>query len=182
MDIAKINDSVKRVKPGLVKYLRIMDTLNNVDVSTNEDFQKAYNGFYRMRQRKSEFYEKYYSFMESNKNNKEISFEKTLLYFHNELGRVEASFSSKLIATINPSLPIWDSVVLKNLNLKQPYTYSKDRVEKTILLYNKINLWYQDIIESEQGKRIISIFDSNYPNTPITNVKKIDFVLWQMRD
>ncbi|WP_326512180.1 hypothetical protein [Clostridium intestinale] len=181
MDAIKINEAMKKVKPGLEKYLNIMNIVNEVDVSKDENFQKAFNGFYRIRQRSSIFYEKYYSFMESYKS-RDISFDKTLLYFYSELGRVEASFSSKLVATINPNLPIWDSVVLKNLNLSQPHYYSKNRIQEIINLYDKINQWYQKFILTDEGKEIISIFDKNYPDTPITEVKKIDFVLWQIRE
>lgn len=83
MDVIKINEAMNKIKPGLEKYLNIMDIVNKVDVSKDESFQRAFNGFYRIRQRNSDFYEKYYLFMESNKN-KDISFEKTLLYFYNE--------------------------------------------------------------------------------------------------
>lgn len=181
MDVIKINESMNKIKPGLEKYLNIMDIVNKVDVSKDESFQRAFNGFYRIRQRNSDFYEKYYLFMESNKN-KDISFEKTLLYFYNELGRIEASFSSKLVATINPNLPIWDSMVLKNLNLTQPHYYSKNRIQEIINLYDKIHQWYKTFVLTDEGKNIISVFDENYPNTHISDVKKIDFVLWQIRE
>lgn len=180
MNAIEISEAIKKVKPGLEKYLNIMNTVNKVDVSKDESFQKSFNGFYRIRQRNSTFYEKYYSFMESNKS-KEVSFDETLLYFYKELGRVEASFSSKLVATINPNLPIWDSIVLKNLNLIQPHYYSKNRIQEVINLYGKINEWYQRFIATDNGSEIVSAFDKAFPNTPITDVKKIDFVLWQIR-
>lgn len=181
MNAVKINEAMEKIKPGLEKYLRIMNIVNDVDVSRDESFQKTFNGFYRIRQRNSTFYEKYYLFMESNKS-KDTSFEKALIYFYNELGRVEASFSSKLVATINPNLPIWDSLVLRNLNFIQPRSYSKNRIQEIINLYDKINQWYQKFLLTDEGSNIISIFDKKYPNTFITDVKKIDFVLWQIRE
>lgn len=181
MNIDQINKAIEKASPGLIKYLSIMDRFNQVDVTQDEDFQRMYNGFYRVRQRKEEFYKKYYSFMQANKNEKP-SFEKTLLYFYDELGRVEASFSSKLIATINPYLPVWDSIVLQNLNLKKPQTYSKNRIEETVDLYNVIVVWYENFTISEEGKQIIHLFNNKYPETDITDVKKVDFVLWQTRE
>ncbi|WML23816.1 hypothetical protein [Neobacillus sp. OS1-33] len=119
--------------------------------------------------------------MEENKNGTP-SFEKTFRYIYEELERVEASFSSKLVATINPDLPIWDTVVLKNLDKKPPAYYKKNRLEETILLYEDIKNEYKKILAEETGKLIIQLFDQEYPNSGITNIKKADFVFWQTRE
>lgn len=181
MDQSLINISLKKAKPGLEKYLKIMKLIKVTDVSQNEEFQRLFNGFYRIRQRPKIFYEKYYSFMEKNKDTP-LSFEKTLRYIYNELGRMEPSFSSKLVATLNPNMPIWDSIVLKNLNLKAPAYYRKNRLEEMITLYDDIVNYYNHLLDTGTGKLIIELFDQEYPNTVITNVKKVDFVLWQNRD
>jgi hypothetical protein len=176
LDQLIIKDAIEKARPGLEKYLKIMGMVNKVDVSQNADFQKAFNGFYRVRQRSQNFYDKFYYFMEENKESSP-SFEKTLKYIHCELGRVEASFSSKLAATINPALPIWDTVVLKNLELKAPGSYRKNRITEIISLYDEITGWYKTYLEDEEGKMIIALFDKAYPNTEITDIKKVDFVL-----
>ena len=88
MDFSKVNDALNKVEPGLSKYLYIMDKLHRTDVSSDLEFQKRFNGFYRMRQRKPEFYEEYYLFMEKNKNN-DVSFEIVLEYLYKLFQRVE---------------------------------------------------------------------------------------------
>ncbi|MCM3694594.1 DUF6508 domain-containing protein [Neobacillus niacini] len=180
MDDGKITEALKKVKPGLEKYLKIMNLVKSVDVSKDKEFQRAFNGFYRVRQRPQVFYDTFYSFMEVHKESAP-SFEKTLRYIHKELGRIEPSFSSKLVATINPNLPIWDSVVLNNLQLKPPAYYRKDRIEESIRLYERIVDWYKDYLKDEEGQKIIELFDEAYPNTGITDIKKVDFVIWQIR-
>ncbi len=181
MDLDEIIDNaLKKISPGLQKYLNIREMIYRVNISRNEEFQKSFNGFYRMRQRPTIFYKKFYSFMEENKSNSP-SFEEALLYIYQELGRVEASFSSKLVATINPNLPIWDTIVLKNIGLKPPQYYRKNRIKETMVLYNDLQQRYQTYIEKEQAKIIITKFNKAYPNTGLTDVKKIDFVLWQIR-
>jgi hypothetical protein len=181
LDQLVIKHALKKAEPGIKKYLNIMNLINKVNVSQSEEFQKAFNGFYRMRQRPPIYYEKFYFFMAENKENSP-SFEKTLRFIHEELGRVEASFSSKLVATINPDLPIWDTVVLKNLDLKAPAYYRKHRIAETISLYEEIKGWYKNYLETEEGKLLIELFDGQYPNIGITNIKKVDFVLWQIRE
>jgi hypothetical protein len=181
IDDVKITEALKKAKPGLEKYLKIMSLVNMEDVTNDKEFQRAFNGFYRVRQRPQVFYDTFYSFMEENKGSAP-SFEKTLKYFEKELKRIEPSFSSKLVATINPNLLIWDSVVLDNLQLKPPAYYRKDRIEESIKLYERIVDWYKDYLKDEEGQKMIELFDEEYPNTGITDIKKIDFVIWQIRD
>jgi hypothetical protein len=79
LNIDKVNVALEKVKPGLDKYIAIMDRVRQVNVSSDKDFQRMYNGFYRVRQRSEDFYNKYFSYMEENKNNN-LSYEKTLEY------------------------------------------------------------------------------------------------------
>lgn len=177
----KVNEALLKVESGLKKYTNILELLHSVDVSESVDFQKAYNGFYRMRQRSEQFYSSYYTYMEKNKKSNP-SFEQTLNYIYEELGRTEASFASKLVATINPDLPVWDSVVLNNLGLKSPTYGGKNRRGKIIDIYCKIIEWYDNFLESEEGEMALELFERHYPNTSLTSLKKVDLILWQIRD
>jgi hypothetical protein len=95
---------------------------------------------------------------------------------------VEASFSSKLVATINPDLLIWDSIVLNHLGKKAQAYYRKDRLKETVILYEEIAEWYERFMKTEEAKGVIQIFDEVYPNLGLTEIKKVDFVLWQISD
>lgn len=67
---------------------------------------------------------------------------------------------------------------LWSADLKFLYFYScKSRFEKVLDTYQKICDWYQ----KTEAQSKIAVFDANFPNVDITNVKKIDFVLWQTR-
>lgn len=180
-DRSIIQDAVAKVKPGLKKYKYIQDMVKVVNVSNDKQFQRTFNGFYRMRQRSRDFYKIFYCFLEENKGNLP-SFEDTLVYIYSRTKRVEASFSSKLVATINPNLPIWDTVVLKNLNLTQPAYHLKDRIPRIISIYSEINEWYKSFLKNDESRYLIKMFDEIYPDSKITNIKKIDFILWQIRN
>lgn len=166
--------------PSVDKYCAIMDHVHQTNVARDSIFQRNYNGYYRVRQRTPEFYSAYYGFMELRKGS-EVTFEETLWHLHEQLGRVEASFSSKLVATLNPERPIWDEYVLKNLGLKRPSFSCRDRLEQTVKLYDAIGQWYAEFLETGQAREIIELFDSVYPGRPITDLKKVDFVLWRTR-
>jgi len=168
---------IDRVNVGIEKYKWIMARVHEADVSSDAVFQKFFNGFYRMRQRPANFYQCYYSYLERNKNNLNLTFEDVVTYLYQKTGSIHASFSSKLLATVNPDMPIWDKFVLQNLGLRAPYYYEKDRLQKTIRLYREICDWYQ----SEEAIDKLKSFDKLFPNTNISNVKKIDFMLWATR-
>ncbi len=167
---------------GLTKYSNIMDEVFDVDVSKNELFQKSFNGFYRIRQRPKVFYTTMYEYIETHKHS-QVSFEDVLRHFFDKLGRIEASFSSKVAATINPNLPIWDSIILNHLKLKKPgYHLPKDkRLNQTVDLYNSISKFYTDFLKHKLADKMISDFDEQYPKANISNIKKIDLILWQTR-
>ena len=180
MDQAKVELALTKVDSGLKKYMGIMTDFHNVDVSKNLEFQKNFNGFYRIRQRTTDFYSEYYDYMEKNKTNN-VTYAETLTHFYNRLNRIEASFSSKLIATLNPEMPVWDIYVLKNLGLRKPSYTSKDRLRQTIDLYQSVCDWYEEFLRTNDAKILINCFNKKFGDTNISDTKKVDLVLWQMR-
>ncbi len=117
-------------------YEKIIKTLRTTDVSKNEDFQKTYNTFYVVR-RNTEFRKAYYSKMESIKNTG-ADFEDILRYLYGVKGSVEASFASKMAATVNPNLPIWDSIVMKHLGLKLTGKTREEKLDNAVKIYDQI--------------------------------------------
>ena len=130
-----------------------------------------------MRQRPASFYTSYYAYLEQNKHNRELTFEDIVTYLYQETDSIHASFSSKLLATVNPNMPIWDKFVLKNLGLRAPYHYEKDRLKKTVQLYQRICDWYK----SSEATEKLNVFNESFPNVDISDAKKIDFILWATR-
>ena len=94
-----------RVGSSIEKYNWIMKRVQEVDVSADADFQRFFNGFYRIRQRPASFYKAYYAFMEQHKHDPALTFEDVLTHLYRETGTMQASFSSKLLATVNPDMP-----------------------------------------------------------------------------
>ena len=166
-----------RVQSGIKNYNWIMKRVQETDVSTDATFQKFFNGFYRIRQRPASFYQCYYTYLEQNKHNAQLTFEEIVTYLYAETGTIHASFSSKLLATVNANMPIWDKFVLQNLGLRTSYSYEKDRLQKTILLYQKICDWYK----SDEAIEKLEEFNRQFPGVNISDVKKIDFILWATR-
>lgn len=172
---------------NLKTYMEIMQAVECVDFKATKEFRKKYNGFYKVRQRSPEWYDQYFSLMEQqSKENR--SFEDLLRIMYKEGGKIEASFVSKLMATVNPQFPIWDKFVLINLDRATQWKkLQSDDVEKRISeaskIYTYIECWYKSFIESENGKMCIAKFDEALPmyKKKLNDVKKIDFLLWSKR-
>ena len=164
------------------KYAYIMDTFRKVDVSKDEAFQTVFDGFYRVRRKKDTWLKIYYEMFEKLKN-ANPTFEDILMELYDRTGRVEASFASKMLATINPSMPIWDRFVLDNLGFKSPTGKNEKRLTKCVDIYNSIVAWYADFLNTDNAKDCIEQFDKLFPKyKQFTDTKKIDFFIWNMRD
>ena len=59
---------------------------------------------------------------------------------YEKTGRIEASFASKLVATINPRMPVVDRIVLKNLYWRLPYVYKQWKHLKIIKINKKLTV------------------------------------------
>ncbi|PJZ65371.1 hypothetical protein CH371_13320 [Leptospira wolffii] len=173
--------ALPKIAEGLKKYERLMERFLRSDISKDGDFQREFNHFYRLR-RGEAFRKIYFEYMESKKKERH-SFEETLLDLKakTENGRIEASFASKLVATLDSKQPIWDSIVVRNLRLEVPKASDPDRVKKIVRLYSEIKRQYDDYLSSEEGRKTVLLFNSTYPQNTISDIKKIDFILWQTR-
>ena len=181
MRIEKIREVIERARKGIAQYLEIMELFSNTDVSIDKDFQRRFNGFYRIRQRPPEWYEQYYAYMQNQKG-QNPTFSYVLRHFYTVIGRYEPSFSSKLVATIDVNSPVWDSVVLRYAGIKTPLYTSKSKVDQAEAIYKKLQEWHERHMRSDCGKLILQTFDEMVPeHNRISNLKKIDFVLWQTR-
>lgn len=180
-DLLQIEKSLPKKESGIKKYFSIMNMLNNCDVSLEKEFQKLYNGFYRLRLPATEYYKEYYNYLEKNKNNKSLNFENVIEYISNVTGRVEASFSSKILATINPDMPVWDNNVLSNLSIKKPNGNFQDKIIKSIIVYSNLCNYYKEFLNTDNAKQILKLFNDIFPQySSITDIKKIDLAIWSL--
>jgi hypothetical protein len=112
---------------------------------------------------------------------KGIDFPDALKRINGHTGRIEASFASKLVATLDPSKPVIDRFVLEHFELHLPRRGLSDRERKTNDLYYDLCDKYRVFIQSPTAKMIRDLFDSRHPNSEVSELKKIDLVLWQIR-
>lgn len=168
---------------GLARYDYLQRSLLKKDVTSNRDFQRAFKSFYRVR-RGEGWCRVFFSALEREKHNHALSFRDVLEEIYRETGRVEASFSSKLAATVDENLPVWDKHVLHNLELKPPYSAMapEGRLNRCVELYSRIQSWTSNAIRQSAFPEWRRRFDRAFPSfRHFTDVKKLDLFLWQSR-
>ena len=168
---------------GLDSYAHIVRRVWETDVRRDPVFQKFFNRFFRVR-RNQQWREQFYRiFEEAKPHAKEITFERILLDIYNSTGRTEASFASKLLASVNPDKPIWDSKVLAFFGLKPPLGTVGERHDAIVKIYGEIEDWYQKYLPTSDARKNLDIFNRQLPHyTWLSNVKKIDFMIWSNRN
>ena len=172
---------IEKIQSGIEKYQVLRRQLFTTDVSADRDFQKAFNGFFRMGRRTGAYYNDYYSYLQQHKE-AGISFAEALTYLYQKHGKLEMSFVSKMVAMVDPTYPIWDSVVTKgHFGIIAPYTNVKNRLQKGIERYEQYCRCYETYMQSEEAKEKLAEFEKLFPGSEITDVKKLDFMLWQER-
>ena len=175
----------KNLKEGLEKYQLIMNEYKkSIEISSSDDFQKSYRNFYGMNRAgmSSACNKTYFRLLDKAANSEEIDFKYVLQRLYAESGKKYFSFTTKLLATANPNLPVWDKKVRKYLNFQFSLKFKdsfKD-IESCEQEYHRYCAWFKNFLKSDDATKLINEFDKKIPNVKITKMKKIDLMFWQM--
>lgn len=180
----------------LNQYFYLQDSLLKCNVEKNNKYQATFRSYYRMRWPLDGFPKNYpikllsktshknlygifFEILEREKCNHNILFGNIIKEFYKMTERYEASFCSKLVATINPDLPIWDTKVLRNLEIKKPTR--RDGLNIYNQKYSDIKTCLDNTIKKNCSKKWENLFDNNFPKfNGFTDIKKLDLFLWQL--
>ena len=151
---------------GLERYI---DMVENIDINSPA-WRKKFSWYYNLRlteKRMSDMLAVYESLGDK------ADFA-TLMH---ALGGCSAAFASKLLATINPDLPIIDSRVINLFDKK-----INSVPERAISFYNELVDWYDRYLESEECRCYLNWFDTATQRfaDKISRHKKVDFLLWSV--
>ena len=171
-------------RPNVIRKLRtyccLQASLLQVDVSADPYYRRRYTWFYGMRLQPHTWLDKYFCLLQAQKGNNAISFAPTLRTLPTQ--RVEGSFSSKLVATIRPDMPVIDQYVISNLGLKRPPGSFEQRIDGWVKLHSHIHSLYKSLLRDDMFKEVRDHFDGWFQQFPcLTEVKKLDILLWQLR-
>jgi hypothetical protein len=131
------------------------------------------------------FYQRFENAKLSSLNSSDL-FQQTLMLIHEDTGRVEASFVSKLVATLRPETPIIDSVLRGWLSKYTDSPAFGGSVATASEYYQWLSDVMRNIATSQQAQEWFELFDDaflgNGHGETVSTTKKLDFLIWAGAD
>ncbi len=165
---------------GVDTYKDLMqDIQKGGNIVQNTEFQRKFNGFYKVR-RGEDWREKFYGLFEKFRRDENVDFPKIVTALQEktkqlETSQLETSFSSKMLHTLKPDMPIWDENVRKFFKLKEP----EGDIDRAIRYYADLVEKFNAFAESDSGRQCVEAFDRLLPSfSDISRTKKVDFFIW----
>jgi hypothetical protein len=115
--------------------------------------------------------------VERGKNNPGLTFADVLGHLHEAFYRVDASFSARLLHTLQPDMPTWDLHIGQNTGIRIPAYHSRDQIATAVKRYGELARWFAAYRDSPDGTALLRLFDTRFPASGISDIKKIDLVL-----
>jgi hypothetical protein len=177
----RIFDALKRRHSDLKRYAYTIRSVRSLNVAEDQEYQRTFNGLYMVR-RNALWRSKFFALLEACKTNGDPEFSTVLDQVFRETGRIEASFASKLVATIDPGLPVYDSIVRINLGLPQRSSHSSGRIELLMADYATIQDHSMEQTQSHKFRDLRRTFDDSFPEfRDFSDTKVLDLMIWQVR-
>ncbi len=156
------------------------------NANENYLFQFVFRSFYRIDNAglTPEFKKEYFKILEQNRNEKQFNFKKILKQLYNfpnikRQNTLQFSFATKMFHTINNSMPIYDSGVVRMFSLSRPYQSEFCvKLDKYLDQLNIIQKGYDEIIEKNLLPKTTELFDQKFVNHRLSDMKKLDFIFW----
>lgn len=175
VNLDEVIGKLKRREKDVGRYHEIMQMKDSPE---KREFQRKFDAFYRVR-RNEMWRAEYFRLMQNFMKRSEPSFGEILLRLQQSTGQIEASFASKMLATINADMPIWDKNVLAALRLRLTGKTLELKMSNAVVLYDNICQWYKTFLQTAHAEEMIRRFDQAFPTySAFSATKKIDFILW----
>ena len=165
----------------LATYCWLQDNLHKQNVAVDTEYRKKFSGYYRMRFVSQEYRDQFFKLFEEIKSESFPSFRAVSQKLFQVDGKHEFSFITKMLHTIEPSRPIYDSqvdIALEIHRYYQPNFEEKLRQDEHILA--QISAAYRELASSPGMIELLAEFDKIIPGHTMSAEKKIDFILWAL--
>lgn len=173
-------------------YAQIMNKVQTVNVSVDHNFKDTFcqyyglNGFTDL-----SFQNDFFDYMERIKSNNPLpSYRDLMEQLWNRTKRVDYSFSSKLLNTLNPNSPILDRHVLRLLGFERKDSGKpQSRINYYSDVYETVEAEYDQIANALKNGctskicNALRALDSKYPQwSGLSTARKIDCLLFRLRN
>ena len=167
-------------------YNTLKSEFEKSDVTNNVKFRSAFSRFYGLDNVgfNEDFKVKYFKLIEHYRNLTALDIEKVFI----DLERIKnfegkdsviLSFASKLICTVDDSIPIFDKEVCEVFSFTEPLDIDFGMVIDILL--NQLEIMqdhFNEIIERNLLPSTIKLFDEKFIGNNLSPIKKLDFIFW----
>lgn len=173
---------IEKLPPKMLNtYYWLQDNLYLRNVSSDAEYKRKFSGYYRMRFVSKQYRDRFFSLFEAIKNDTELSFVDVAKQFSQVDGRHEFSFISKMLHTIDPNRPIYDSQVDQALQIHRTYEPNIElKIQQDEEILKQIFFVYQRLEASAEMVKPLAAFDQIIPSRSMSIAKKLDFLLWAL--
>jgi hypothetical protein len=184
---AKALDTLRKRAPcPVTTYRTILRSIAGDDLVSEgaEPTRRRFNAYYGVRRNaawRTAFYARFEVAKGSSLSASEM-FEDVVEGLRADTGRIEASFASKLVATLRPNSPVIDSIVRAWLSHHaEPPRFASETA--TVVTYYR---WLETVMvrttATAEARRWSEVFDEAFPSLPgepaISSLKRLDFLIW----
>lgn len=180
-------DLICRRRPSPLEiYLSLSQGATELDLTSAAavDFQRRFNGFYGVR-RNAAWRDAFYRIFEAAKElplSPSELFRRSLLELEQETGRVEASFVSKLVATLRPEAPVIDSVIRGYLASRTNGPQFGGGAAAAVEYFEWLATLFTALTRTPEVSAWCNQFDASFEEVggaaSIHPIKKLDFLIW----
>jgi hypothetical protein len=183
-DEAIINAIVKSIRTGSTKitdshlnrYDKLRGQLKQVVVSNDYSFQSMFSGLFQLRWMPRRHRSIYFGMMQQQKEiDRGHSFRDLLQAYYDQTGRWEVSFITKLIAIIDPSRSVWDSLVSRRLCLSLPVVRN---LETCAARYEELSERMTGLLAHRQFQCVVDAFENRFPKRCYKQMRILDATIW----
>lgn len=180
IDVTEAREALLTIRRRVEQYGWLLHTLESRDISDDRHFRRAWLSQFKLRGRDRDFGRFCTRWLEEHKGRR-VSFEQALLELYRAFGVLDPAAASKLAATIDPALPVWDTQILGSLGIR-PWALERSgrRVEQTLEAYDRLCAWYDRYLSGRDGQMAVRVFDEVYPDTGFAPMRKADFTIWSI--
>jgi hypothetical protein len=162
------------------RLMRVLEIREKPGLASDRDYQKNYNGYYKLIRRKQSFYEAYYAVLENAASAAAPpSLSLVLQELYKKTGERHLSFGSKLCATLDDTAVIFDKYVASFFKVPNSGLPRQNWLPKALDRYERIKQGIHDFTRHEEWPGIRSEFDLMFPQAKhLPDVRVADLVVW----
>ncbi len=156
---------LKKINPKMLStYCWLMDELHRRNVFEDQEYRRKFGGYYRMRFVSQRYRDAFFALFQEVKSQSAVSFEEVAAQLYLMDKRHEFSFISKMLHTVDPPRPIYDSQVGAALHIRRTYQADLNRrLRQDAELLDSISAYYRELKSHPQAAELLNAFDQIAP-------------------